>query len=174
MLYHVTLAGRTFQVELGPDGVRVDGRPVDVDLAHVEGTPVRSLRVDGASYRVVARARGRGTWDLQLRSRRWTVDVVDERMRAIREMTGEGAAASGPKPIVAPMPGMVVKVDVEVGDVVRAGQGVVIVEAMKMENELRAQGDAVVTKVHVAPGQAVEKGQLLVDLAATDGEGGDP
>jgi pyruvate carboxylase subunit B len=65
---------------------------------------------------------------------------------------------------------MVVRVEVEEGDVVRAGQGVVIVEAMKMENELVAETEGIVTRVHVSEGEAVEKDQLLVDLAAPDGD----
>jgi pyruvate carboxylase subunit B len=68
------------------------------------------------------------------------------------------------------MPGMVVRIEVSEGDMIRAGQGVVIVEAMKMENELTAEADAIVTKVMVAEGQAVEKDQLLVDLAPIEAE----
>jgi pyruvate carboxylase subunit B len=85
---------------------------------------------------------------------------------AIRALAGAGAAAAGPRPIVAPMPGMVVKVEVAAGDTVRAGQGIVIVEAMKMENELRASGAGRVTRVHVSKGDAVAKDQVLVELEA--------
>jgi pyruvate carboxylase subunit B len=68
------------------------------------------------------------------------------------------------------MPGMVVRVEVAEGDVVRAGQGIVIVEAMKMENELLAEAAAVVRRVHVREGEPVEKDQLLVDLGSVDEE----
>ncbi|HJP60192.1 MAG TPA: acetyl-CoA carboxylase biotin carboxyl carrier protein subunit, partial [Gemmatimonadaceae bacterium] len=67
-------------------------------------------------------------------------------------------------PIVAPMPGLIVRVNVAPGDAVEAGQGVVVMEAMKMENELRATGPGKVRSVEVAPGVAVEKGALLVAL----------
>ena len=93
-----------------------------------------------------------------------SADVVDDRTKAIREMAGSGAPAAGPAPIVAPMPGMVVKVEVAEGDPVRAGQGIVIVEAMKMENELRASGAGRVTRVHVDRGDAVSKDQILVEI----------
>ena len=100
--------------------------------------------------------------------------MVDERTRAIREMTGAGGAAAGPAPVKAPMPGLVVKVEVEPGDRVRKGQGIVIVEAMKMENELRADTDATVAAVHVTPGQAVERDQILVIFQAPEeGDAGD-
>ncbi|MDA0329564.1 MAG: biotin/lipoyl-binding protein [Gemmatimonadetes bacterium] len=171
MIYHVTVGERTFAVEFGPHGVSVDGRPVDTDFGRIEGGPIRSLLVDGASHRIAARRVGKETWDLHLRGRRMRADVVDERTRVIREMTGSSGASLGPRPIVAPMPGLVVRVEVAPGDIVRAGQGLIIVEAMKMENELKAEADGVVTRVHVAEGQAVEKDQLLIDLAPLEETG---
>jgi pyruvate carboxylase subunit B len=62
------------------------------------------------------------------------------------------------------MPGLVVRVDAQVGEQIRAGQGLVVMEAMKMENELRAQAAGTVKAVHVSPGMAVEKGTVLVEL----------
>ncbi len=173
MIYHVSVGDRTYVVELGPEATRVDGREVDVDLGHVEGSPVRSLLLDGRSHRLAAHRVGE-SWVLHIRGRRVHADVVDERTRVIREMTGEGSGPAGPSPIVAPMPGLVVRVEVEEGAQVRAGQGVVIVEAMKMENELTTEVDAVVTRVLVTEGQAVEKDQLLVELAAPEVDGGAP
>lgn len=171
MKYHVTLGERAFEVVLGPEGVSVDGRAVSAALEHADGTPVRGLFLDHRTYRVVAERRGSGSWSLRLNGSVIEADVVDERTKAIREMTGSGAAPTGPRPIVAPMPGMVVKVEVAEGDRVEAGQGVVIVEAMKMENELRALGPGLVSRVRVRPGDAVEKDQVLVDLVAPPEEG---
>jgi pyruvate carboxylase subunit B len=85
-------------------------------------------------------------------------------MRAFREGAGATTGPVGPAPLVAPMPGMIVRVTVQVGDRVRAGQGLVVMEAMKMENELRAQADATVKAVLAHPGSAVEKGALLIEL----------
>ncbi|MSR19395.1 MAG: biotin/lipoyl-binding protein [Gemmatimonadetes bacterium] len=164
MRYYVDLGGRTVEVELGDEGVRVDGRSVEAVLAHAEGTPVRGLMVGVETYRLVADRGPRGRWQIHLRGRALELDVVDERTKAIRDMTGPGAGAQGPRPVVAPMPGMVVKVEVVEGDVVQAGQGIVIVEAMKMENELKASGPGKVVRVHVRRGDAVEKDQILVDL----------
>ncbi len=173
MIYHVTLGGRTFVVDLGREGVTVDGETVVVDFARVEGGVVRSLLVNGSSHRLVARRVGKETWDLHLRGRRMRADVVDERTRAIREMTGTPGVSLGPRPIVSPMPGLVLRVEISEGDRVRAGQGVVIVEAMKMENELKVAADGVVTRVHVREGQTVEKDQLLIELAPLDEEAAD-
>jgi biotin carboxyl carrier protein len=68
------------------------------------------------------------------------------------------------KTIVAPMPGLVVRVEVEVGQHVKAGQGVVVVEAMKMENELKAPGDGVIAEIRAKTGETVEKGAVLLVL----------
>lgn len=176
MRYFVRVGERSFQVDLDPSGVRLDGSPVSANLAHVEGTRLTSLVLDGASFRILAEpGPDPASWHLHMRGRRYVVEAVDERSHAIREMTGSTGGPAGPKPLRAPMPGLVVKVEVEVGDRVEPGQGVVVMEAMKMENELRAEASGVVAKVHVRPGQTVDKDQLLIDLAAPgQGEEGVP
>jgi biotin carboxyl carrier protein len=164
MRYFVDVGSRTYQVDLGPDGTRVDGEPVEIDLANVEGTDVRHLLIDGRSHRLIARREKGGTWDIHLRGQRVRARAVDERTKAIEEMTGAGAGPVGPRPVRAPMPGLIVKVEVTEGEQVEEGQGIVIVEAMKMENELRAEGPAIVETIHVAAGDTVAKDDLLIDL----------
>ena len=170
MRYHVTVAGRTLIVEISNEGVSVSGQGIDADLATIPDSPVRSLLLDNASHRLVVRGAGSGRWDLSIRGRQLSVDVMDERRRAISELTGAAAAPSGPKSVRAPMPGMVVRVEVAEGDQVSPGQGLLIVEAMKMESELHAETAGRVRRVHVAAGEAVTKDQILVELApAEDG-----
>jgi pyruvate carboxylase subunit B len=164
MRYRVVIAGRTMEVDLGPQGVQVDGERVAAELQAVPDGPVQSLLLDGASHRLVAHRSAPGHWELQLRGWRLAAEVVDERTLRIRELTGAAAAAAGPRPVRAPMPGLVVRVEVAEGDEVKPGQGLVIVEAMKMENELRAEIAGRVQAVHVQAGQAVEKDQVLIDL----------
>jgi acetyl/propionyl-CoA carboxylase alpha subunit len=164
MRYFVTIGDRTVEVDLAGHTPIVDGVPVDAQFAHLPGTPVRSLIVDGRSHALTAQPGDRrGRWILGLDGRSYQADAIDERTRAIREMTG-GAEDVVDKTVVAPMPGMVVKVEVEVGQAVRAGQGVVVVEAMKMENELKAPADGVVARIHVEPRQTVDKGAVLITL----------
>ncbi len=164
MRYYVTIGDRTVEVDLTGDTPRVDGVPVDAELMSLPGTPMRTLVADGRSHTLVAHPEERrGRWRIAMGAARLTVDAVDERTRAIREMT-DGGEDETEKIIVAPMPGLVLKVEVEVGQAVKAGQGVVIVEAMKMENELKAPADGVVARVEVQPGQTVEKGATLVVL----------
>jgi pyruvate carboxylase subunit B len=171
MIYHVTIAGRAFEVEMGGEGIRVDGRPVDASLYRADGSPLAALHVDAATYPLLASRRTKGHWALRLRGIPLDAEVIDERTKTIRDLAGVGAGPAGPRPIVAPMPGMVLRVEVEEGDTVAEGQGVVIVEAMKMENELCASGAGVVSRVLVAEGEAVEKDQVLVELVALEEEG---
>lgn len=171
MRYYVTLEDRTFEVDLTGEVPRVDGREVDAGLSRVPGTPTRLMLVDGRSHTLVARRDETDGWDLYLDGERFNADVVDERTRAIREMTGQAEGDTGPRPVRAPMPGLVVRVDVAEGDRVAAGQSVVIVEAMKMENDLKAGSAGRVSRIHVAAGEAVDKGAVLVEFEAEDADG---
>lgn len=170
MHYTVTLDGRTWQIVIDDDGLTVDGEAVDATLTPVPGTPLHALRFGAASHRVVAGRTGDGVWSLDVDGRPAEVEVVDERTRRLREMAGAAAGADGPRPVKAPMPGLVVKVEVEEGQSLEPGQGIVIVEAMKMENELRAEVPARVSRIHVSAGDTVEKDQVLVELSPLDGE----
>lgn len=98
------------------------------------------------------------------RGKRFYASVESERMRALSVALG-GKAAVGEGVITSPMPGRVLKILVEEGQVILRGTPLVVVEAMKMENELMAARDGTVTKIHVAPGQTVEGGQKLVEVA---------
>ena len=164
MKYVVDVNGERTVVELLGDEVRVGDATARARLVSVEGTPVSLLEIDGRVYRVLAR-RGdaRGRYVLSLDGRRYATEALDERTRAIRDLTA-ARAPTGPTPLVAPMPGLVVRIHVQPGDEVQPGQGLVVMEAMKMENELRTQSGGVVKAIRVAPGTAVEKGAVLVEL----------
>jgi biotin carboxyl carrier protein len=169
MRYFVTLGDRTFEIELGGEQALVDGRPVRAELRALPAAGTRHLLADAASHVVLAAAGSdKGVWHVQIDGERYSAEVVDERTRAIRAMTSRGAAAAGPKPVRAPMPGLIVRIEVEEGATVKAGQGIVIVEAMKMENELKAESAGIVKRIHVAAGQVVEKGHVLVELEAVE------
>ncbi len=169
MRYYVSLDGRSHVVETGAGGVSVDGRPVEAHIAPTGGGRSVSALIDGRSLTLVAGRTGAGEWSLLLDGRPVDVEVVDERTRHVREMTGAGARVRGPRAVRAPMPGMIVRVEVGLGQEVRAGDGLVIVEAMKMENELRAEADGTVKAVLVETGEAVEKDQVLIEFEAPGG-----
>jgi biotin carboxyl carrier protein len=165
MRYFVTLDGQTIEVDLRADGIVVDGETVPAELSAIAGTPIRRLSLGPRSHVLhVGPLNGKGVWEFHLDGERYSAEVVDERTRAIRAMTGSNAAAQGPKPVRAPMPGMVLRVEVKPGDHVAAGQGVVIVEAMKMENELKAEASGIVKKVLTEAGATVEKGAVLIEF----------
>ena len=171
--YHVTIGGRKLLVEVTPEGVVVDGEHVDAELASVPGTAQRHLLLGGRSYPLSGeRGEARGSWAVRHAGRSHAVEVVDERTQAIRELAGATSGPTGPRPVKAPMPGLVLRIEVEAGQEVRAGQGIVIVEAMKMENELKAEGAGVVSRIHAVPGQAVEKGTVLVEFEPVPAAGG--
>lgn len=165
MRYFVTVGDRTLEVEVDGSRVLVEGTDVQADLA---GTgPLRHLLLDGMSHPLLVTAgETRGDWQVELGGKRHDVAVVDERTRAIRAMTGADRAGRGAPSVRAPMPGLILRIEVSAGDTVQPGQGVVIMEAMKMENELKADGGGIVAKIHVATGQAVEKGTVLVEFEA--------
>jgi biotin carboxyl carrier protein len=163
--YYVRVGDEEIEVTYDGAAVRVDDATLEARLAEVEGTPVRMLTVGDEVHRIVVRpGASRGRYTLWVDGFRHEVEALDERMRAIRELAGAAAGPTGPAPLLAPMPGMVVRVQVQVGDVVQVGQGLVVMEAMKMENELRATAAATVKAVIAEPGTAVEKGALLIEL----------
>ena len=166
MKYIVDIAGTRVEIEIDGDQVRVDGgAPQTAQLSDIAGTPVRLVTIGDAVHRVIARRDGaRGRYVLNHDGHRYDVDALDERTRAIRDLSASAGGASGPLPLKAPMPGLIVRVTVVAGDQVSAGQGIVAMEAMKMENELRAPAAGVVKTVHAKPGTAVEKGALLVEF----------
>ena len=166
MRYVVQLNEERKSVSLDSSDVRYATEPLaHAELSDIEGSPVRMVKIGTNVYRVVVQKRqGRGRYTLWVDGYRFETEALDERTRAIRDLSAASAGPVGPAPILAPMPGLIVRVNVKVGDTVEAGQGVVVMEAMKMENELRATAAGVVKSVEVAAGTAVEKGALLVAL----------
>ncbi len=166
MRYVVQLNDERKAVSLDSDGVRYEAEPIGhAELSDIEGSPVRMVKIGTYVYRVVVQKRqGRGKYTLWVDGYRFETEALDERTRAIRDLSAARAGPVGPAPILAPMPGLIVRVSVKAGDKVQAGQGLVVMEAMKMENELRATIAGTVRSVEVSPGTAVEKGALLVAL----------
>ena len=161
--------GKLVTVDLGPNGIEVDGEPLTAHLEEVEGTPIYLLTAGGTLHRLaVRRGDARGQYSIWTDNYRFEIEALDERRRTIRDMAGVAATSTGPAPLVAPMPGLVVRINVQVGDQVQAGQPLVVMEAMKMENELRSAAAGIVAAVRVEAGVAVEKGSVLVELKSVD------
>ncbi len=166
MKYIVDIGGERLEVELDGETARIGGNARPVHLADIEGTPVYLVGIGDRVHRVAARRHAeRGRYTLRFDGWRFEAEALDERTRAIRDLTAAQATHAGPQPVTAPMPGLIVRVHVKPGESVTQGQGVVSMEAMKMENELRAATSGTVKAVLVKPGQAVEKGAVLLELA---------
>ena len=164
MKYKVGIEEETVELEVKHTGdetqVMIGDRVLTADVVRIGGSPVYSLVLDGKSYEVSAHRR-EGKFELVLRGENYDALVMDERAMRIAEATADVAAPSG-ETIKAPMPGVVVGIEVAVGDTVEAGQGVLTLEAMKMENELKSGGGGVVKEIKVEVGQGVAQGELLI------------
>jgi len=161
MVYEITVDGKPHRLELeraeGAWKCRLDGRDIDVD-AVVARPDVLSLLVDGLSYEI---KREQTATDLHLwvGSTRFEVELRDPRsLRSRRDGTGD---PSGPRKLVAPMPGRIVRVLLAEKSEVEAGQGIVVVEAMKMQNEIKSPKKGVVRKILAAQGANVNAGDVL-------------
>ena len=163
MKYTVEVAGQVVEVEVDGERVLVNGKAATLRLGGRRGDASRTLVGSNETRPFVAtRGEGRGAWSLFTDGIRLGATVLDARAQALKHAGGVRSAGAGQ--LKAPMPGLVVRVLVETGFQVEAGQPMVVIEAMKMENELKVAGAGVVKKVLVAPGARVEKGALLVEL----------
>jgi biotin carboxyl carrier protein len=142
---------------------KLDGQPIDIDVADLTERARLNIRVDGQVVDLTTEGAPPELGAIASGHRSY-VRVESERMRSADQAKKSGAGG-GDKTVKSPMPGRVVKVLVAKGDEVQVGQGLLVLEAMKMENEVRARAAGTVAEVHVAAGAAVEGGAKLVTLA---------
>ncbi len=165
MRYIATTDDRTFEIEIHSDHeVSVDGRRLSVDFQSVGGQPVFSLIIDGRSYEAYVYPAADGL-EVVLGGRLYRVAVEDERERRLRMASTAAVVASGELNLRAPMPGLVVAVPVCAGQAVERGADLVILESMKMQNELKAPRAGTVSQVRVRPGDRVDQNQVLLVLS---------
>lgn len=166
MIYHVVITdaagqARTHRVVLtradGAWNCTVDGQPFAFDFAQPDSGTL-SLLVQGQSHEIRRDANGQGT-EIVIGSRRFLAEVTDP--RSLRGRQAKAGGSEGPKKVKAPMPGKVVRILAAEGTAVEAGQGVVVIEAMKMQNELKSPKAGKVTKLLTAEGAAVNAGDTL-------------
>ena len=163
MTYEVRIDGRTYRVELerGDEAnawrCRLDGRALGFDAVFPE-RDLLSLLVAGRSYEIKRELAG-SDLHVVLAGVRRQAEVRDP--RTLKSRRAGGAAGGGPKKLVAPMPGKVVRLLVAENDSVEAGQGLLVIEAMKMQNELKSPKKGVVRKLLASEGAAVNAGETL-------------
>jgi biotin carboxyl carrier protein len=163
--YVVSVNGQEHEVTVDGSSVRVGGLEAEAHVIDVDGTSVRLVTISGRAYRVVAR-RGPsvGRYTIHLGGFRFDVEALDERTRAIRQLAGSAARPVGPAALTAPMPGLVVRVLAKAGERVHAGQGLVVIEAMKMENELTAHRAGKISDLRISEGASVTSGDVLATI----------
>ena len=164
MKYITTVEGKEYEVEiLDEKHIRVGDRLLDVNFESVSGQPVYSLIVDGKSYEAYV-YQGDENWQVLLRGRLFPVNVQDEREKRLRAAAGGGVAEGGEFHLKAPMPGLVVAVTVEEGQAVEKGEVLVVLESMKMQNELKAPRAGIVGRIRVKASETVEQKQTLLSV----------
>ncbi len=161
--FRATVGERRFDLRLDKGRLFVDDEPADYAFEHVaEG--YYALRLDGRSLPVTVEPQPGGTLRVTIRNRATTVRVQDETDLLLERFGLEEEAGAGARAVHAPMPGLVLRVLVEPGRHVAEGDGLLVLEAMKMENELRASAAGTVKAVHAATGEAVGKNALLIEM----------
>ena len=162
MTYDVVVDGKTHQLELARGEktwcCKVDGQQLEVDAA-LTARDVLSVLVGGKAYEIKRERSLQGDLHMVIGSARYAVDVQDPRsLKTRRAVAGSDA---GPQKIKAAMPGKIVRILVAEGDEVKAGQGVIVMEAMKMQNEMKSPKGGRVQKVLTAEGSTVNAGDTL-------------
>lgn len=161
---YVTIINDTrFEIEIETDGsVVVNGKRQQVDFL-VLGPSLYSMIRQNMSLEVVIEER-EGQTEVLMRGRMYTGRVLDERALLMATRRGGLMMESGEISIKAPMPGLIVAIPVEEGQEIKAGQTVVVLESMKMQNELKTPRDGVVQRISVEAGQSVEQNKVLVTI----------
>lgn len=164
MKYITSVNGQEYIIEIDQDDeITVNGERHGIDFQQLSEGGTLSLLIDHRSLEAIVEERD-DAWEVLLHGELYTVQVQDERAYRLAQARGQLADASGAVVIRSPMPGLILNVLVEEGARVEKGETVVILESMKMENELKASRDGVVTRVHVSNGDSVEKNQELVAI----------
>lgn len=162
--YFANIAGRDFQIEiLSETEVIVNGTLRKIDYHTLKGGSSCSLLVDGKSFEPNT-FQENGGWEILLSGRKYSVQVEDERERQLRLASGESSPQQGRYVLYSPMPGLVIDIPVKEGDQVQQGDVLVILESMKMQNELLAPRAGKVSRIQTTLNANVERKQALLTL----------
>src|ERR1035437_7881226 len=162
MTYDIVVDGKTHPVELTRGEktwlCKVDGQEIEVDAA-LTARDVLSVLVGGKAYEIKRERSLQGELHMVIGSARYAVEVQDP--RSLRRRPAVSGADVGPQKLKAPMPGKIVRIMVNEKDEVKAGQGIIVMEAMKIQNEMKSPKDGRVQKILTAEGSVVNAGDTL-------------
>ena len=163
MKYITTINNKEFAVEINDDNqITIDGKVIEVDFESVSGQPVYSLLIDGKSYEGYVYP-DENNWQVLLRGQLFQAIVEDEREKRLRAASGS-VSEDGEFHLKAPMPGLIVSIPVSEGDTITKGQVLLILESMKMQNELKSPKDGIIHRIKIKPGEKVEQKQTLLSV----------
>jgi len=164
MKYITTIGEKEFLVEVIDERhVAINGETCLIDFETVSDQPVYSLLINGQSYEAYVYQSDEG-WQVLLHGRLYPAVVEDEREKRLRAASGGGVVEKGEYHLKSPMPGLVVSVLVIEGQKVGKGDVLVILESMKMQNELKSPRDGVVGRIRIRPSDSVEQKQTLLSV----------
>jgi len=165
MKYIAQIDEQSYEIEpLDENRLRVNGEEIRIDVRPGSRPEHLSLITNGRSHQVWLEA-ANGATRVHVGGYDFNVRVEDERLHRLRQLAAHEVSSHHVGEIGAPMPGLVVKLLVQPGQTIKKGKGVVIVEAMKMENEIRSPISGIVSDIRVKERQAVEKGEILAVIA---------
>jgi biotin carboxyl carrier protein len=163
MKYITTVDGTEFTLEIIDEKhILVNGKILEIDFESVDGQPVYSLLIDGKSHEGYVYA-DETNWQVLLRGRLYQATVEDEREKRLKTTTG-GISEDGEFHLKAPMPGLIIAIPVSEGELVQKGQVLIILESMKMQNELKSPRDGKIHRIRVKPGDTVEQKQPILNV----------
>ena len=165
MKYVTIINNEQYEIEIDNDGgILLNGEPRDVDFLNLGGS-LYSVITQNQSLEAVIEDED-NIIEVMMAGRLYETQVLDERALLMAQRRGGLGASSGE--VHSPMPGLIVKVTVTPDQEVHQGQTVVILESMKMQNELKAPADGKVISIHVEAGQTVDKNTLLIEIEPTE------
>jgi biotin carboxyl carrier protein len=164
-MYHALVDGKTVEINIEKETLFVNGKPFVWDLAAQDNGHFHILYNNkGFHAEVVKVDRATKTVELKINGRNYPVQLRDKFDLLLEKMGLQGGAAAKLNVVKAPMPGLIIDLRVKVGDVVKPGDPLLVLEAMKMENIIKAHGEGTVKQVKIKKGDSVEKNQLLIEF----------
>ena len=169
MKYITTVNGNEYEIEWNEEGeVLVNGEPYHISVIVLGSGDLISMIFNNRSFEAVVNSPERDNWEILMNGENYDIVVKDERAYRLARARGELEGDTGMVPTKSPMPGVIVNVLVEEGQMISKGETLVILESMKMENELKATRDGLVHEVKVTAGATVEKDAVLVVVGDED------
>ena len=164
-MYKATVNQTTFEITLDDDGLNINNSRFQWNLLRISGESFHIL-VENKSYsvEVVSADPQTKSFCFKVNGKKYVVDIKDKFDLLLEKMGMNNSAANKINSIKAPMPGLIIDLRVKEGDHVKAGDPLLILEAMKMENVIKAAGDSIVKSLKVKKGESVEKNQVLIEF----------